>query len=384
MKVTISVPGRFHAFYLARELQRRQHLQALITTYPKFEVAKYDIDPRQVRPKLAIEFARRIWPRLPGSFGPIPDYRLLDFYDWQVSHSIPRGTDLFVGWSGASLRAIRKAKAAGIPTLLVRGSTHALHQRDILLEEAEIWGTPAPDFDDRLMEKQLVEYDAADFIYNQTEYVKRTFTDRGVDGDRIVVVPTGVNTDWFHPVEKEDDVFRVIFCGGLSVRKGLPYLLDAFTRLDLPNSELWLIGPRTGDTDTILARYDSPRIQVKGVYREWDLHKAYSQGSMFCLPSIEEGLAMVQAQAMACGLPLVCTEAAGGQAFVRDGEDGFVIPMRSADAIAEKISLFHADQDRARAMGESARKRISENFTWHHYGDRIEAAYQGLIERSQG
>jgi len=382
MKVTISVPGRFHAFYLAREMQLRGHLRALLTTYPRMEVAKYDIDPKLVKPKLAIEVVRRIWPRLPWNAGPVPDRRLLNFYDWEVSRSIPADTELFVGWSGASLAAIRAAKARGMTTLLVRGSTHALHQRDILLEEAAIWGTPTPAFDDALIEKQLIEYDETDFIYNQTEYVRRTFEDRGIDPARIAVVPTGVNPDWFYPIEKEDDVFRVIFCGGLSVRKGVPYLLQAFSDLDLPNSELWLIGPQTGDTETILKMIDNDKIKVKGVYREWDLYKAYSQGSVFCLPSIEEGLAMVQAQAMACGLPLICTEAAGGQAFVRDGQEGYIVPMRSAEAIAEKIAFCYENPAAAREMGKQARERVTGNFAWSHYGDRMEAAYRSLLDRS--
>ena len=104
-----------------------------------------------------------------------------------------------------------------------------------------------------------------------------------------------------------------------------------------------------------------------------------SQGSVFCLASIEEGLAMVQPMAMACGLPVICTTNTGGADIVREGRDGFIVPIRDVDALKEKILYFYEHPDACRAMGESARLRVQAGFSWADYGNKMIAAYQKLL-----
>ena len=95
--------------------------------------------------------------------------------------------------------------------------------------------------------------------------------------------------------------------------------------------------------------------------------------------SIEEGLALVQPQAMACSLPVICTTNTGGEDIIRDGKDGFVIPIRDMDALKEKLVYLYENSGTLKEMGKSAKKRVSSGFTWDDYGDRIIKEYKRIL-----
>lgn len=378
MKITVSVAGKFHAFYLAAQLEKRGHLRRLATTYPKFEVAKYGIGKAKITSFWYLEAMARTSRAMGLSRNFVNATKKKGFLGLSAA-MLPRDTDLFVGWSGGSINTIRRAKSLGIKTLLVRGSTHILHQRDVLRSEYEKLGLRPSLPSQSAIDTELAEYSEADYIYNQTDFVRKSFVENGVPAEKIVVTPTGVNLKHFFPTPKEDSKFRIIYCGAISVRKGVHYLLQAYRGLNLPNSELWLIGAQTADTPHILKQYSSPGVVVKGFHAEKELHKLYSQGSIFCFPSLEEGLAMVQAQAMACGLPLICTDASGGGEFLKNGGGGLCVPAGSAEALTNAILKLYEDSQLREEMGKSARETISSGFTWDHYGDRICAIYEHIL-----
>jgi len=142
MNVTISVKGRFHAFYLARELQKHGFLRKLITSYPRFETIKYGINKEGIKSIVIHEIISRLLRKLPGTVKHFynPRYRLAELFDTHVSHIIPDDTDIFAGWSSMSLKSLRTAGKRGIKTIVKRGSSHMLHQSRILSEEHERWG----------------------------------------------------------------------------------------------------------------------------------------------------------------------------------------------------------------------------------------------------
>jgi glycosyltransferase involved in cell wall biosynthesis len=110
-----------------------------------------------------------------------------------------------------------------------------------------------------------------------------------------------------------------------------------------------------------------------------ELYKYYSSSSVFVIMSIQEGLAMVQPQAMACGLPVICTTNTGGEDIVRDGIDGFIIPIRDVEALKEKLTYLHENQDICKQMGQNAKERVSKGFTWDDYGERMIQAYKNVL-----
>ena len=93
---------------------------------------------------------------------------------------------------------------------------------------------------------------------------------------------------------------------------------------------------------------------------------------------------MVTSQAMACGLPVICTEHTAAHDLVRDGVDGYVIPIRDVHALKSRIRGLYRDPELARQMGRNARRRIETTGTWDHYGERLVAEYWRILRGANG
>jgi glycosyltransferase involved in cell wall biosynthesis len=380
IQVAISVQGRFHAFNLAQQMQQRGALAQLITTYPKYAAEAFGVPRSAVCSFTALEAFKRGWQRVPRKmrWGWNSQYFVHRSFDRFAARHLTTDADIFVGWSGSSLRTMRRAKESGMTTVIERGSSHMLYQQEVLREEYARAGLCFNETHPAVIDQELAEYEEADFLSIPSQFVKRTFLERGVPEEKLIHVPYGVDLSQFHRVAKEDDVFRVIQCGAVALRKGPQYLLQAFTELNLPNSELWLVGGVNDDMKPALAKYARSNVVVQGPKPQAELKWYYSQADVCCLMSVEEGLAMVQAQGMACARPLICTTNTGGEDLIRDGQDGFVVPIRDVEAIKEKLRWCYENRDACREMGQAARRRVEQGFTWHDYGERMMDAYQRI------
>jgi glycosyltransferase involved in cell wall biosynthesis len=148
----------------------------------------------------------------------------------------------------------------------------------------------------------------------------------------------------------------------------------------LPDAELWLVGGvNLQEIKPFLSKYESNRIILKGHQPQNQLKWFYSQCSVFCLVSVEDGFGMVISQAMACGLPVIHTTNTGGGDIVRDGIDGFCIPIRDVEAIKEKILFFYENPDKQAEMGQNALSQAQNTLSWDDYGSKIIANYQKVI-----
>ncbi|WP_251961378.1 glycosyltransferase family 4 protein [Salinibacter ruber] len=382
MNVVISVFGRFHAFNLANQLNEHGYLRRLITSYPKYETEKYGVTRDKIKALPHYEVLRRLWGRFPKKMkvGGKVDTLIKNAFDWGSSWHVPRDADIFVGWSGSSERGLARAKKMGAKAIVERGSSHIEYQRDLLKEESQVGGVNIDIPDDNVIAKEKREYEQADKIAVPSQFVKKSFVEKGVDRSKLIQVPYGVDVDEFRPIEKEDSTFRAIFAGQMMLRKGVHYLLKAFSDLELPNAELWLIGSKREEIEPYFEKYKED-FRFLGHKPQSELYKYYSQGSVFVMPSIEEGLAMVQPQAMACGLPLICTPNTGGEDLIREGKEGFIVPIRNVGALKERLLWCHENRENCRTMGDAARKRIEENFKWEDYGSRVVKAYSDLLDR---
>ena len=168
---------------------------------------------------------------------------------------------------------------------------------------------------------------------------------------------------------------RLLFAGALTQRKGLADVFAAMKLVGSNSVELVVMGsllrPISWYRDQFADfTYETPRPhgEVLSLMQSCDV---------FVLPSIVEGRALVQQEAMACGLPVIATKSAGADDAIVDGETGFLVPIRSPAALAEKIDWCAANRSIVDGMGIAARKRASE-FTWRAYGENIVAAVSAL------
>lgn len=380
MKVTISVMGRFHLFNLAQQLFKKNYLHQLITSYPKFEVVKYGIPRDKTSSVLIKEIIERSWRMLPEFLKGIynPQYFIHEIFDILASSCLREGADIVVG----GLHILRKAKKFGAITIAERGSSHIVYQNKILKEEYEKFGVKIKPFmlpHPKVIEDDVKAYEEADYISVPSSFVKKTFLENCISENKLIQVPYGVDLSIFKQIPKKDSIFRIVFAGGMSLRKGVHYLLQAFAELNLPNSELMLIGAMNDEIKPFFKKYEG-KFNYIGKKPQNELYQYYSQGSVFIIVSIEEGLALVQAQAMACGLPIIATTNTGAEDIVRDGIDGFIIPIRDVVALKEKILYFFNNSNIRDKMGKSAKQRVVTGFTWDDYGERMINAYERILK----
>ncbi len=169
---------------------------------------------------------------------------------------------------------------------------------------------------------------------------------------------------------------RVLFAGALTQRKGLADLFAAMKLLNSQEIELVVMGSLIKPLNWYKQRlphffYEPPRPhdQVLRLMRTCDV---------FVLPSLVEGRALVQQEAMACGLPVIATRNAGADDLIQDGESGFLVPIRDPEALAAKLDWCARNRPAVAGMGIAAQSRASE-FTWLAYGEQIIAAIRKLI-----
>lgn len=381
MKVVISVGGRFHAFNLAQQLLKRGYLKQLITSYPKFEVVKYGIPREKIESILIKEILYRAWGKLPRVLKNFynPQYLIHEIFDKAASLKMYKA-DIFVGWASFSLHSFEEAKKARMIKVLDEGSSHVIYRRDIVKEEYDKFGIKPELPHRKLVEKELREYEEADYIVVSSLFAKRTFLEKGIPERKIIHVPYGVDLSAFKQIPKNDNIFRVVFVGGMSLRKGVHYLLQAFSELNLPNAELLLVGSINNEIKPFFKKHEG-RFRWVGHIPQRELYRYHSQGSVFVLNSIEDGFGQVIIQAMVCGLPVIATENTGGPDIIRDGKDGFIIPIRDIEALKNKILYLYQNKEICKIMGQSAKERVSKGFTWDDYGEKMIKAYENIVPK---
>jgi glycosyltransferase involved in cell wall biosynthesis len=123
-----------------------------------------------------------------------------------------------------------------------------------------------------------------------------------------------------------------------------------------PNKEFLLVGPATKVTG--LEGVSLPEgVRFAGILKGAELEAAYASSSVFVLPTIEEGLALVQGEAMAAGLPLITTTHSGGEDLITDGREGFIVPPADSDALLAALQKLADSGDLCDAMAEAARAK---------------------------
>lgn len=373
IRTNISVIGRFHAFDLARELDKHGLLHRMMSTYPKHLTQRWNIPREKIYGEPFLELLRRFGSKFP-LLNPVSiDHFVHKRHARKAQRVLIEDCDVFVGWTGSSLEALIQAREMGVRTVLERGSSHCTEWRNLMSEEYDYLNKP---FDQmyNFWQRELLEYELADYISIPSTFVRDTFVKRGIPKEKLLVNAYGVDLSSFKQLKKEDDKFRIINVGGFSVRKGSRYLLQAFHELKLPNAELWHIGSVSPEMQPFIKKYASDKIIFHGHKPQNELFKYYSQGSVFVLMSIEEGMAMVQCQAMACGLPLIVTTNTGGADLIgEDNKAGYILPIRDVEQLKSRLIELYENKDRCYEMGQVAKNRVSSGFTWSDYGDRYAA-----------
>jgi starch synthase len=379
MRIVQTVFGVFHHFHLAHELERRGHLERVYSTWPWARVKREGLPHRLVETYPWLHMAEYAVNRSPVGMRWLSDdlgyATALTFDRWTEKRlkRLKQRPDALIGISGSSLRAGTWLQSEGGVFVCDRGSTHQRYQKDLVEEEYAIWGVDRPVSDERDTVREEAIYAQADAITVPSSYVARSFVEMGVPAEKIFTIPYGVQLGSFRPVgEPVEGEFNVLFAGGAGLRKGVPYLLEAFANLKHPRKTLRIAGYVRDNLRDVLHRLPKEHVEFLGPTPRERLVELMSTSDVLVLPSIEEGMAMVQAEAMACGCPVIGSTNTGGDDLYTDGVEAFIVPIRDSGAILDRMQWMADHPILAGEMRAAAVKRVQWMGGWSDYGDRWE------------
>jgi glycosyltransferase involved in cell wall biosynthesis len=292
-----------------------------------------------------------------------------------------RSCNAIYAYEDGALQSFRTARERGFKCVYDLPIAYWQTSQRLLREEAERYPDWEPtlvgtrDSDEKLSRKTQ-ELDLAHLVVCPSRFVLESLPPDARAQKQCVVAPFGSPViDPNIDARTETGRLRLLFAGALTQRKGLADLFEAMKLVSSKNVELVVMGSLLRPLSWYRDRfadfiYEPPRPhgEVLSLMQTCDV---------FVLPSIVEGRALVQQEAMACGLPVIATKNAGADDVIVDNETGFLVPIRSPEAIAEKINWCAANRSFVDGMGIAARTRASE-FTWRGYGESIVATVRAL------
>jgi glycosyltransferase involved in cell wall biosynthesis len=278
---------------------------------------------------------------LPGFLAESLRYWLHPWFDQWVCRQLRPGDHLIssYGYTNASFDWVRRH---GGKTYLDGGNSHPDNFWEIISEEHRRWNCTYPPVARHHYLRAKAMMEKVDFVLSPSHFVTQSFLKRGFSQDQILFSPYPVDLSCFSPSSEPRPRIRpltIISTGMLSLRKGTPYLLEAF-RLVLkkyPNARLRLIQSISNNVRPILARYSDLPIDWSPSLGHQGLAEYLRQADIFVLPSLEDGFARTVTEALSCGLPVITTPNTGASDWIEPGINGEIVPIRDAGAIAEAI-----------------------------------------------
>lgn len=383
MKVIYTAPNRAHHYRYASSLYKANVLLVFVSGFSRFSprAAFDEIKGKLIRADLLQTlYLGCLKIGLPTKFSAKLAYWAKIEQDVACSKYI-KDADVFLFYNGSGLYTCKKAKKNGVITVVEAVNSHVEYQENILQEEHERLNLPWTPFPISEKERRLKEYDEADYILVPSEFVKRSFLEKGFLEQKLIKIPFGFNNNInVAKAQVKQETFTVLYVGTISVRKGLRYLLEAFTKLDNLHKKLIVVGPTSKITG--IENINIPEnVHFTGVLKGKDLDKMYREADIFCLPTLEEGLALVLGEALSYGLPIITTTNSGGNDLIEDGVEGFIVPIRDAEAIHHKLELLSKNTNLLNRLKIAAQKRAASLNGWEETGKSLCAALEKTYKK---
>jgi glycosyltransferase involved in cell wall biosynthesis len=203
----------------------------------------------------------------------------------------------------------------------------------------------------------------------------------------IQVISNAIDLSAFIPALRQQTggVVRLLYVGRFNIFKNVETLVEAVGKLnqmDVGEFELRLVGE--GEQRAVLERMVSEldltrRVHFVGWVPRDQIAEQYRRADVFATATTWEGMPNTVLEAMACGLPIVGTQASGLHELVRDGVNGYLVPVRDSDALAEALALMIDNSYERRRMGRQSRKLAECEFAWEYIAEQYIKVYEQLI-----
>ncbi len=287
--------------------------------------------------------------------------------------------DVLHAWSSFGLHSIKKAKKQNTIVFVEKSCPHPYHQEALLKEEAHKLGIKYRGHSKWFLNRTLKEFEIADKVIVCSLYTLNSFLENGFPKEKLYNVALDSS---FEPKEKHrrnfnNKEFFVGIAGSNTLRKGFIYLLKAWKELDMPNAKLLLRTPMQ-ELKKIPKIWDliDGDASIEIIEHVNDMEEFYQKCDLFVLPSIDEGFGMVVFEALACSLPVIITTNVGAGEFITNGKEGYIVDIRNAQQIKDKIEYLNKNRQILKTMSSEAKKTFKiYQMRKDNYSRRVENLY---------
>jgi glycosyltransferase involved in cell wall biosynthesis len=288
-----------------------------------------------------------------------------------------------VAYSYYATAAFEKMRGSGLPRVLFQVHPNGRFLRDLFTREMD----KVPEARASLMEETEMSplfadndraFEQADAVICASSFTRHSLAAAGSVAPAHVA-GYGVDAELFAPraTAPAAGVLTVGFVGALSQRKGARYLLAALAALPKGAARLILYTRAAVDRELIRG-FEGVEVEVRGGLSDAELAADMKRCDLVALPSIAEGFGLVILEAMACGVPVLCTTSTGGADFIENGRDGLLIAPGSTEAILQQLVWALDHRDELFQMGQAARRK-AEAHSWAEYRRKFFAAYAASV-----
>lgn len=308
-------------------------------------------------------------------------------FDKSVSRRVITGKNSAVYcYEDGALETFRAAKARGVFCIYDLPIAHWSTVRGLLLEEAERlpeWACTLDGLKDspEKLSRKEGELELADLVLCPSQFVHDSIPMDFRQKKKVQVARFGSPAFFISAKESRAVApLKVLFAGSMTQRKGLGDLFAAFRLLNSQKFELHVLGTPVASMDFYRSQF--PNFTHHSTRANSAVLELMSRCDVLVLPSIVEGRALVQQEAMACGLPVIATRNAGAEDLLEDGTAGFLVPIRSPESIVGKLELIEGNRDLLEAMRCAARVK-AESMRWDFYRSKIVESVTAVLGHSK-
>lgn len=221
----------------------------------------------------------------------------------------------------------------------------------------------------RYMNKELM---IADYFFVASDFVKNSLKYCEISDNKIIKLPYGVDLDKFTPTKKleRSEKLQLLYVGSVACKKGIHHLLKALDSIDPDKVELHLYGVYNKVDELYHNMKSRNNVYLHGFATTDKLSKIYSEADVFVFPSTNDGYGFVVLEALACGLPVICSNNAGACDIIKDYRNGFKFDSGNISQIVNLIQWCLYNRDKLVQMRQEARNSVLSR-TWDGYNKKL-------------
>lgn len=353
-----------------------EEVPEIVALAPGVRIVHLVAGPLQVLPK------DDLWPFMPAFRDALCAFARRDGARYDLIH----GNFWMSGWVATALR-----REFGIPVVQIFHATGKTKRR--------YQGAADTSPDERIAIEEAIVRDADRVIAQCPAERDELVDDYAANPARVAMIPSAVNTQLFHPTDRDDARRRlgldphapiVVYVGRMLPRKDVRAVAILAQQTDLP-VQLLLVGGETAEPDPLATPEIgevrrlavelgiADRVVCTGRRQPEELHRYYAAGDVAVTTPWYEPFGLTPLEGMACGVPVIGS-AVGGIAYtIADGVTGFLVPPRDPTALAARLHLLLTDPALRERMGRAARDRVAREFTWNTVVERTSGLYADVL-----